>query len=411
MEKKNNINFKLYSIYLISILIPFFIYLDGSIYFEKLNTLNEKNIIFSTPIPISIFSSLLILIFIIYKNKKLFFNIKIIKILFACSIINLIIILSKGDINLKKIVYFIQFIIPWLGLLIAYNIKNEEGIFKIIFYFLSFLVTLQLLITIFKGKLILISDIYFFSVYQNIQYVSSIYVMLAAIVSINLYKKNKFKIILFNLIVLIYVLLTYSLSSIIIYILFLLVAVFYCFYKSSIQLRIKYVLIFVVSLIIFAHNFSSNQIHLDKSKFIFKKNYYENFQKFEDIKNFKIPKNFEKRMIIWKDYYDEIKSNKNIIFFGSQNYELDETHKSAHNLILDIIYKFGFTLVITYLLLFLIIKKKILYFKNQKQINNFLSLFLILIISIIENMFKVSLKQPYPGLISFYLIGYYLKKK
>ena len=40
-----------------------------------------------------------------------------------------------------------------------------------------------------------------------------------------------------------------------------------------------------------------------------------------------------------------------------------------------------------------------------------MSLLLIFLVVLTENIFKVSLKQPYPGIISFYLIGYYLKKK
>ena len=97
-----------------------------------------------------------------------------------------------------------------------------------------------------------------------------------------------------------------------------------------------------------------------------------------------------------------------ILFLGDKNGELDKKFKSSHNLILDIIYKFGLILVIPYLYLFFSILHKLSKFKNKT--NDFTSFLVLLIVILIENFFKLSLKQPYPGIISFYLIGYYLKK-
>ena len=81
---------------------------------------------------------------------------------------------------------------------------------------------------------------------------------------------------------------------------------------------------------------------------------------------------------------------------------------SSHNLLLDIIYKFGLILIVPYLYLFFVIFNNFRHLKNRTD--DYFSLLILLMVIVIENIFKLSLKQPYPGINCFYLIGYYLKK-
>ena len=107
----------------------------------------------------------------------------------------------------------------------------------------------------------------------------------------------------------------------------------------------------------------------DKQKFLTNNNvnYYENALKFEDILNSKIPANIILRIEIYKKYFQAILNDKTILLFGDKNGELDKKFKSSHNLILDIIYKFGLILVIPYLYLFFLILLKLKDYKNKKR--------------------------------------------
>ena len=255
-------------------------------------------------------------------------------------------------------------------------------------------------------------DIIFFTVYQNIQYVSTIYTLLTILVSINLFKGKNFEIIFLNLLSLTYATLTYSLSSLSIFTLFYLGYLFKVFFDKN-ENKIKIFKIFILSFIFFLLFLSFiNYLkrNNDEQKFITNNNvnYYENTLKFKDILKFKTPKNITLRIEIYKKYFKTILNNKKILLIGDKNRELDKKFKSSHNLILDIIYKFGLILVIPYLYLFFVILIKLNNCRGKT--NDFISLLILFIVIFIENFFKVSLKQPYPGIISFYLIGYYLKK-
>ena len=65
-------------------------------------------------------------------------------------------------------------------------------------------------------------------------------------------------------------------------------------------------------------------------------------------------------------------------------------------------------MIVPYLYLFFVIFNNFRHLKNRTD--DYFSLLILLMVIVIENIFKLSLKQPYPGIICFYLIGYYLKK-
>ncbi len=408
------LNNKLFIIYFTILLVPIFFLLNGNIYFESSVKLNSQNNLYNVPIPLSYFFSVLLIFYLFYKKNFEIFNNKILKTLIY-SIVSLIfcLVVSK-NLNYERTLELIQFLLPWMGLIVALNLEKYKNIYKIVYYFLFFFLSLQLLITIFLDKRIIISDIFFFTVYQNIQYVGTIFALLTILVSINLYKKKKISIIFLIILSLIYSSLTYSFSSLAIFAIFILgyfIKLIYQNYNNKIII-LKIFSLFVLCLIMCFYLFNYNTNNIDKNKFITKKeggkNYYENTLKFKNLFNFKTPENISLRFEIWKNYCSEIINNKKIILVGDKNRELDEKYQSSHNLLIDIIYKFGLILIIPYLFLFFLVLLNLYNLKNDKK--DFLSLFFVCLVIFIENIFKVSLKQPYPGIISFYLIGYYLKK-
>lgn len=407
-----NLNKNLFSIYFTILLIPIFFLLNGNIYFEPTFKFNSQNYLQNVPIPASYFISALLICYFFFKKNFKIFNYKIFIILFFCTISLTVLLIFTKSIDYYRVINLVQFLLPWMGLVIALNLKIYLNMYIIIYYFLIFILSLQLSLTFFLEKKIIISDVLFFTVYQNIQYVSTIFTLLTILVSINLFKEKKFEIIFLNLISLIYSTLIYSLSSLSIFAIFFsgyLLKFFFEKNKNSIKIFKIFILSFIfISLFLGFLNYLKKDN--DKQKFVTNNNvnYYENALKFKDILNFKTPANIILRIEIYKNYFQAISNDKRILFLGDKNGKLDKKFKSSHNLILDIIYKFGLILVIPYLYLFFSILHKLSKFKNKK--NDFTSFLVLLIAILVENFFKLSLKQPYPGIISFYLIGYYLKK-
>lgn len=412
---KLKLNNKLFGLYFLILLLPIFFLLNGEIYFEPSIHISSQKNIYTVPIPISYIFSIILIFYLFYKKGFEILKNKIFKILFFSSIVILIILTLSKNLNTDRVLELIQFLIPWMGLFIAINLENNKNIFKIIFYFLFCILSLQLFFTFFLDKTIIVSDLLFFSVYQNIQYVGVIFTLLTILVSINLFNNKKFAVIFLIILSLIYSTLTYSFSSLFIWIFFFsgyLIKLIFREKKHIIYI-LKYLLIFIIFLLISFSFFNYSIKNIDQDKFRTKlsgggKNYYENMMKFNDLINLKIPKNITLRLTIWEKYYQKIIDDKKILILGDKDREMDTIYQSAHNLFLDIIYKFGLILISPYLFLFFLVLFKLYALKSNEK--DFMSLLLVFLVVLTENIFKVSLKQPYPGIISFYLIGYYLKK-
>ena len=70
-----------------------------------------------------------------------------------------------------------------------------------------------------------------------------------------------------------------------------------------------------------------------------------------NVNNLKQNQDITLRLIIWQKYYQKIIDDKKILILGDKEREMDTIYRSAHNLFLDIIYKFG--LILVFLLIFL----------------------------------------------------------
>jgi hypothetical protein len=135
--------------------------------------------------------------------------------------------------------------------------------------------------------------------------------------------------------------------------------------------------------------------------------YIDNAQKFKKILYFEIHVNVSQRVKIANVYYNDIKQ-VSTFFFGSRLLDSDKIYRGAHNLFLDSIYKFGILLIIPFIYLFIFIFFSII---KERDLNKKLILIFFFIFLLFENFFKVSLKQPYSGIISYYIFAILLLQK
>jgi hypothetical protein len=119
------------------------------------------------------------------------------------------------------------------------------------------------------------------------------------------------------------------------------------------------------------------------------------------------PQNIRERFIHWKFYGSGIVESTRTFFFGHPRPPDRAIHPSAHNYYLDIIYNYGFIAIIPLIgllsyLIFSIIKFREHVFSDRKYM---IYIFAIFIVFILENSLKVGLRQPYPGIFSFFILG------
>ncbi|MDY6793339.1 MAG: hypothetical protein SWH54_18895 [Thermodesulfobacteriota bacterium] len=111
-------------------------------------------------------------------------------------------------------------------------------------------------------------------------------------------------------------------------------------------------------------------------------------------------------------YSSKIIENSHTLLFGHERPPERSVTTSAHNYYLDFVYNFGFLALLP--LLFLIGYSLYLAFKFRDHIihsERLLGLCMIVFfLVLVDNNFKVTLRQPYPGILTFFLWGVLLSR-
>ena len=125
-----------------------------------------------------------------------------------------------------------------------------------------------------------------------------------------------------------------------------------------------------------------------------------------------IPRGLKDRFRDWNLYSTSIMTNAKTFFLGHKKPFDRSVTTSAHNYYLDFIYNFGFLAILP--LLFLIGYSLYLALKfrhNIMQSERLLGLCMVIFfLVLVDNNFKVTLRQPYPGILTFFLWGILLSR-
>ena len=106
---KLKLNNKLFGLYFLILLLPIFFLLNGKIYFEPSIHINSQKNIYTVPIPISYFFSIILIFYLFYKKNFKISKNKIFKIIFFSSIIILIILTFSKNLNTDRTLELINF--------------------------------------------------------------------------------------------------------------------------------------------------------------------------------------------------------------------------------------------------------------------------------------------------------------
>lgn len=382
------------------LILPIFIQISDGIYHQE--NLRSVRSLFYHPFPISFF---IVPIFIIIFYKNLYFIKDDIFWLLVFIFITILLFSSFSEnVFFDKIIMLLQFFFVWLGYFIGKSNKV-----KIDFYFIGkvlfSIIIIHLLYTFLNNKLILLEDFVFFSIYQNIQYVNTSLIFLGSLSIINFFYKRGHKLTTaLSLILLLYAFLSYSLNSIILAVANFIFFQFYFIFKNKIEIKFFSILCLLLLSVILIFKFTD----LKNERFITKdKNFIENKLKIDEILKGKLPDNITQRYKIWSHYYNYFESNPKALITGSDNLSLNKKYQSAHNFFLEGIYRFGILITIPYFFLLIYLIKSFITYRKNFEIR--MSLVFLMIYLFLENSFKISIIQPYSGLISFFMIGYFNK--
>ena len=384
--------------------LPLFFQLDGTIFNDQSYNFNSHGSLYVLPFPISIFSSLIGILFVFnYKKSK-----ESLILIITISIIMLISCIGSAgnifDIKREKFLLLFQFLFPmfWLllGQICGSKNKNIRIIVNTFFYVVIIIIPIQIISSLKSDIPVLSPSIFVFSIYQHLQYVPTIFIGIYILSVFTLWDKKYIKVLLFISAPLIGIYSQFSLSMLTHFSLYsgLLTFIIYYFIKRSESLPILLaVIIFSVSIATYT-NFKNNQNYLQKY----------NFKESSLAKTSnKTHSNISGRVEFWKHYLSRMTVDKKSLFLGQVNRTNRDEYPSSHNYFLDLSYNFGVISLIPIVVFLIVTFSRGLQFR-QKIFEDptlvgltFVTFFLV----VIDNSLKVGLRQPYPGIITFFLWG------
>jgi len=145
---------------------------------------------------------------------------------------------------------------------------------------------------------------------------------------------------------------------------------------------------------------------------ISKEAYHRQHEKISTNSSDVVLSNVGGRLNIWQLYWDGITESPLLFIFGHEQRINRRVAPSAHNYYLDLTYNYGFISLLPIIVLFLYTLTNV--YKSKRDIVSsprlLVLVFLVFFYLVIDNSLKVGLRQPYPGIISFFIWGVLLTK-
>jgi hypothetical protein len=378
--------------------VPIFFQLSNGIFRIEKHYNSSLGTFTLLPIPISVIISYLAVI-ILGRFSRVRESLVIIFFTILTMVFSTITLcVMSGVYEKSKLILLIQFTLPMVALVVGQQFGNQPEAFKILtkvfFSILIIVIPIQILTTVLSGLSFLSPWLFIFSIYQHLQYVPVIFVSLFLFVLFSRDEVQKFCQFIPVLAILMGAYALFSSSMLAIGLLFAGMCgdIFHRFLKKKNHVSS------ILNLIMAVFGFFIVFVYINNSELLNDKLSREDTA---------IPKNMVERIFYWRFYISGITSEITTFIFGHPQAPDKSLYPSAHNYYLDFVYNFGLLALMPIIsLVYFTVFKVFQHFKSIWLNPSLLSLAsIVLYILLVDNSLKVGLRQPYPGIISFFLWG------
>jgi hypothetical protein len=372
-----------------ALLFPLFFQLSGAIYNSgTLPMVDSGGQLKAVPIPVSVLACYGgILAFGAYR--KAYAGMLLIGAMLLLMIVSSSVTAFDIALERRKLILLIQFLLPAAGLVLGQMVRDEKTILKAFLYVLAAVVPLQLIATWAQHRILLTHDLYIFSIYSHFQYVPLIFVSAFAMALAYLWDSHRRLLFILGPLMGMYVAAGNSMLAMGALIMFVTAFATYKYRKT----RALPVIVFAMATVL------SFVVYFNSSKYLY-------VGKYDDVvESAMVPKNVRDRFMDWSLYSQGIVESGKTVAFGHADPISREVTTSAHNYYLDLIYNFGALSSLP--ILVLIGYTLSLLWRRRKKLDEAVwwTAAIVLFLVIIDNNLKVTLRQPYPGIVTFFLWG------
>ncbi|TLP61153.1 MULTISPECIES: hypothetical protein [Pseudomonas] len=396
---------------------PMFIQLGGGIYQGGLYQ-DSGSQLMSVPVPVSVvFCYLGVLLVGRYAQAR-----RVLVVVFFTFIGMWVSVLSLAEnfesgSQVGKLLLLVQYVLPMFALVLGVQVGSAKDALQCLalglLAVLLVVATLQVVATLSSSQRILSHSAMFFSVYQNLQYVPVVFAGGYLISLYALWSKTSlygWLLVLGGLMGL-YVALSFSMLALV-----LLPVGVLIFIAVNFLLGIDYLRSLLLGILV-AVGMALGLSHAAGSKlFAVKYNLLPPVAELAPAApvaqaplppQASIPPNVQERLKYWTFYYIGVSESWRAFLLGHEHPPERKSYPSAHNYYLDFVYNFGFLALLPLLTLMLYTLHGV--WKNRRGIfaePGVLAVVGVLLFTLlVDNSFKVGMRQPYPGIVSFFLWG------
>lgn len=388
---------------------PVFMQISNGLYVEQSSYFNSGGSLRLLPIPISVVACYTaIVIFGGYVRAR--YALLIVFLSFVGMLISSILLVSSQQgYEVAKLILLIQYVLPMFALVLGQQFGSSEYgvnvIAKLLLWVLLIAVPLQLIATLSKGMSYLSPSLFVFSIYQHLQYVPVLFAGFFLVALFALWEQAQMRrwLLLLSALMGIYAALSVSILTMAL----LLVGVL-CFALRSLVFKVaggRAVLAacMVVGGVVGGIFYIANASILgDKFGVVSELGVVSDLSVAEGG-----PVNLQERMVYWRYYLEGITESSRSLLLGHAYAPDRNSYPSAHNYYIDFVYNFGLLALLPLLgLLGWTIYRVLRDFSFLWRKPALLGLAgVVAFLLLADNGLKVGMRQPYPGIITFFFWG------
>lgn len=388
----------------LGILFPLFFQIDGGIYREVDLLVDSRGVLTKLPLPVSTLTCLVGLVLLARHLGRARIGLAMMVGTLAVCLISLWLGgdgLTPPD---RKVIMILQVLLPQAGLLLGQMVDDRGKVIARAFLLaLSIVVPWQLLATKFQGDHVLTHYLHVFSIYSHRQYVTLIFVCAFAYSLTSLWEEYKLWLGMLTLLMAVYIARSYSFLTILAYGSF--IAAFSASKLWGYRSKAKWLVLAAVLLAaatVFGLGYSG-KLEGPRTSTLF-------LGKFAEVIEGRIPSNVLERFDDWKSFGDGILQSPKTILVGHPEPMPREVRTSPHNWYIDIVYNFGLVGVLPILALTGYTFARCWRQRKTLPLDVWWLGVIVLYLVVVDSNFKVTLRQPYPGIFAYFMWGLLLTR-
>lgn len=393
----------------IALLFPLFIQLSGGLYKNMELVTDSGGLLQKLPLPISIGACIFGVLALSRHYRQAVPAILFISALVATMLLSMVFASANLDIEWRKVLLAAQFLLPTVGLVLGQLVRDDKDVIPRAFmWVLLIVVPFQLLAGWWQKTLTLTHYLYFFSIYQHFQFVPVIFVIAFSLVMVHLWGRYKGLLQFLTVVMGVYVMASASFLAISLYggfvLLFFLRRVLRPQTGRLINLGVFFVGV-VTAVIVMGLYYgiakNNNNLIGDHGQYM---------GKFQTLAEGKMPINVGHRLVDWTLYVNWIGEDSRTMLFGHVEPPPREVKTSAHNWYLDITYNFGLVALLPVVALIAFSVHLVWQLRRSLPGETWWLAGLVAFMVLVDSNFKVTLRQPYPGIFAYFLWGLLLSR-